>query len=330
MSQANLRSDDYYQVLGVNKQATEAEIGKAYKKLALKHHPDKGGIEEDFKKISEAYSILNDAEKRKLYDLGGKEALNGGAGAPDGFPGGFSGNSGMSREQAEAIFGALFGGGSVPQGNGSGVRINLGDLLGGMGGMDGIGAMGGMAGMPGMGGRPGMAGRRRHDYKPPLPYAIPAGTSVVVRSLAKQPEHNGKSGRVMRFDESKGRYDVELADGSTVLSLRPQHVTQQANVEVVALENKPELNGSIGDIFNYDSETGRYMVLLQNPPNALGVHRKNCVLGKGTRVVITELSNEKFNGQMAQIVSIDRAAGRYAVRCQNGSEIKIKYENAVC
>merc|ERR1712176_1405131 len=103
--------------------------------------------------------------KRKLYDLGGKEALNGGAGAPDGFPGGFSGNSGISREQAEAIFGALFGGGGggVTQGNGSGVHINLGNLLGGMGGMGGIGAMGGMGGMggmPGMGGRPGMAGRR--------------------------------------------------------------------------------------------------------------------------------------------------------------------------
>merc|ERR1712048_1195723 len=132
VSQANLHADDYYQVLGVDKHATEAEIGKAYKKLALKHHPDKGGAEEDFKKISEAYSTLSDAEKRKLYDLGGKEALQGGPGASDGYPGSFR-NSGMSREQAEAIFGALFGSQGVPQGHAGGVHVNLGDLLGGLG-----------------------------------------------------------------------------------------------------------------------------------------------------------------------------------------------------
>merc|ERR1712187_18640 len=190
---------------------------------------------------------------------------------------------------------------------------------------------GGMGGMHGMGGKPGMAGRSRR--KPPLPYTIPAGTPIAVRNLAKQPEHNGKTGRVVRFDASKGRYDVELVEGSLssgVLSLRPQNITQQCGVEVVGLENKPQLNGSIGDISNYDSAAGRYMVLMRNSPHAVGLHRKNCLLGEGTRVVLTDLSNQAFNGQMAQIVSIDRAAGRYEVRCQNGSEIKIKFENAVC
>jgi curved DNA-binding protein CbpA len=317
-SKANLQADDYYQVLGVDKNANDAEIGKAYKKLALKHHPDKGGTEEDFKKISEAYSTLNDKEKRKLYDLGGKEALQGGASASDGFPGGFTAGPGMSREQAEAIFGAFFGGQGMPHGRGGGVHIDLSDLLGGMGGIQG------------MGGMPGMAGRRQRDYKPSVPHAIPAGSTIVVRDLVKQAEHNGKTGRVRRFDEEKGRYDIELAEGSAVLALRPLHITQQCSLEVTGLESKPELNSARGDIFNYDSETGRYMVLMQNPPHALGLHRKNVVLGESTRVVLTELSNEKFNGQMAQILSIDRDARRYKVRCQNGSEIKVKFANVVC
>merc|ERR1712048_1356687 len=122
-------------------------------------------------------------------------------------------------------FGALFGGGGMPQGNAGGVHINLGDLLGGISGMSGMGGMGGMGGMP------GMAGRRRRDYKAPVHYAIPAGTAVVVRNLAKQQEHNGKTGRVMGFDESKGRYDVQLEEDSIVLSLRPQHITQQCSME---------------------------------------------------------------------------------------------------
>jgi DnaJ-class molecular chaperone len=59
---------DYYSILGVNKNATEAEIKTAFKKLGLKHHPDKGGDEEKFKEINEAYSTLKDPQKRKQYD----------------------------------------------------------------------------------------------------------------------------------------------------------------------------------------------------------------------------------------------------------------------
>lgn len=76
---------DYYKILGVNKDASLEDIKKAYKKLALKHHPDKNtGSEEQrkeaekkFKEISEAYSILSHPDKRKQYDLGGDEAFTG-------------------------------------------------------------------------------------------------------------------------------------------------------------------------------------------------------------------------------------------------------------
>ncbi len=72
-------AEDYYKVLGVNRNATDAEIKKAYRKLAMKYHPDhaKGDktAEERFKKISEAYAVLSDKEKRKEYDTFGSEGF---------------------------------------------------------------------------------------------------------------------------------------------------------------------------------------------------------------------------------------------------------------
>ena len=72
-------AEDYYKVLGVNRNASEAEIKKAYRKLAMKYHPDhaKGDktAEEKFKKISEAYAVLSDKEKRKEYDTFGSEGF---------------------------------------------------------------------------------------------------------------------------------------------------------------------------------------------------------------------------------------------------------------
>jgi molecular chaperone DnaJ len=65
-------SENLYDILGISKTASSEEVKKAYKKLAVKHHPDKGGDEEIFKKISNAYSVLSDDKKRKEYDLTGK------------------------------------------------------------------------------------------------------------------------------------------------------------------------------------------------------------------------------------------------------------------
>ncbi|MDO8554385.1 MAG: molecular chaperone DnaJ [Candidatus Micrarchaeota archaeon] len=67
---------DYYDLLGVTKTSTPDEIKKAYRKLAMEHHPDKGGNAEKFKEISEAYAALSDEQKRKTYDQYGHEGFN--------------------------------------------------------------------------------------------------------------------------------------------------------------------------------------------------------------------------------------------------------------
>lgn len=102
---------DYYEVLGVSKTATPEELKKAYRKLAIKYHPDKNPgdkeAEEKFKEAAEAYDVLSDPEKRQKYDQFGHSM------GPQGFPGGgsygFSGG-GMSMEDIFSAFGDIFGG----------------------------------------------------------------------------------------------------------------------------------------------------------------------------------------------------------------------------
>ena len=77
---------DFYSILGVSRDATEDDIKKAYRKLAHKYHPDKGGDATKFKEVSEAYQILSDREKRAQYDKFG-QVFDGGPGNQGGFGG---------------------------------------------------------------------------------------------------------------------------------------------------------------------------------------------------------------------------------------------------
>jgi len=100
---------DYYEVLGVEKNASADEIKKAYRKAAVKYHPDKNPgdkeAEEKFKEAAEAYDVLSNSDKRARYDQFGHAGMEGGAG---GYGGGFSG--GFSMEDIFRNFGDIFGG----------------------------------------------------------------------------------------------------------------------------------------------------------------------------------------------------------------------------
>ena len=121
-----MSKQDYYEVLGVAKNASDAELKKAYRRAAQKHHPDRNPddaeAEEKFKVAKEAYEVLSDAQKRAAYDqfghAGVDPSMGGGAG-----PGGFGGGGASFSDVFGDVFGDIFGGGG---GRGGGQRVYRG------------------------------------------------------------------------------------------------------------------------------------------------------------------------------------------------------------
>lgn len=125
-----MADQDYYEVLGVSRDASDEEIKKAYRRLAMKYHPDRNNgdkaAEEKFKAVGEAYQVLSDPQKKAAYDRFGKAGVDpsaAGAGA-----GGFGGFGGFSGGDFSDIFSEFFGGGAARQSR-RGPRVYRGDDL---------------------------------------------------------------------------------------------------------------------------------------------------------------------------------------------------------
>ena len=335
---------DHYAALGIDKNATPAQIKKAYRKMAVRYHPDKNPgdaqAEEMFKKVSCAYEVLSDPQKRKEYDMYGDNPGGGGGGGAGfgggGFPGGgtfhfsSSGGGGGGRDPREVFkmffgesgedpFAALFGSGGGMGGGGFG--------QGGMGmGMPGM-MFGGMGGP--MGGMQGFGGGRRQQSRYPK-HAIPRESAVYIHGLKGAAQHNGKTGVVKSFSESQERYTVETDGGQERLSLKQANLTQVLpGVIVTNIESRTEFNGQTGTIRGYTADAGRYVVQL-NSGQSMGLLPAKVILPNQTRCVVQGLNSAaQHNGRRAIIKQYDAEAGRYVVETDAGSALKVRRENVI-
>jgi curved DNA-binding protein CbpA len=215
--------------------------------MAIKYHPDKNPddrekSEEKFKKISEAYQVLSDKEKRQTYDQFGKAGLEGGGG------GNPFGGGGGGFADANDIFAAFFGGQDpFAQMFGGGGR-GMGGFPGGvrveMGGHPGMRGMGGMGGFPGMGG--GMRQQQQQNPHHVDAYnVVPRKTPVVVKNLAGASQWNNCHGEVDGYDRQKERYHIKLEAGESI-ALKPKNLVQIVNnCRLVNIESKPEWNHKV-------------------------------------------------------------------------------------
>ncbi|KAL1413010.1 Molecular chaperone (DnaJ superfamily) [Vanrija albida] len=211
-----VNNTEYYKVLGLSKDASEAEIKKAYRKESLKWHPDKNpgdkraAAEEKFKKIGEAYEVLSDPNKKSVYDQFGEDGLKGG-GAPNGsgfgaggFPGAGGGGGGFSYHATDpndifnAFFSSMGGGGGGDEyasfgGGGGGPRMRSQRSAGGFPGGGGYSSFGGGGGgfpgmgggMGGMGGMPGGFGGGEPEKPPPPPGEVVKPLALSLEELYK-------------------------------------------------------------------------------------------------------------------------------------------------
>ncbi len=306
----DLSSDCFYKNLGLGKNASDHEIKSAYRKLALKYHPDKNKdnpdrAAENFKKVSEAYDCLSDKNKREIYDTYGKRGLEGNSGGGGGFGGAHFINP-------DDIFRQFFGA------NGGG----FGDDFGGFHfGGDQFG---------GSGGHPG----RSRQRKPPAPrypsgpHIIPKDTSVSVHSLQSAAQYNGMEGKLTGYDESKGRYQVSFGDEENPISIKPSNFVQLVpRVKLREITSHPALNGCMGDIIGYHNE--RYHVRLAGAERSVAsLSLVNLELPPETRVHIHSLNGApQYNGTTGRVVQFIQSDSRYLVEVAGNKQLKLKTDN---
>ncbi|XP_051762986.1 dnaJ homolog subfamily B member 1b [Ctenopharyngodon idella] len=194
---------DYYSVLGIKKGASDDEIKKAYRKQALKYHPDKNkssNAEEKFKEIAEAYDVLSDPKKKDIYDKFGEEGLKGGI--PGG--GGTGGNFTYTFQgDPHAMFAEFFGG-----------RSPFEHIFGRNGGMDenmdtddpfASFGMGGMGGFPRSFNTQGHGGRLEKKQDPPVTHDLRVSLEEVLTGCTKKMKISRKrlnpDGRTTRSED---------------------------------------------------------------------------------------------------------------------------------
>jgi len=315
-------SDNYYEVLGIKKEADEKEIKKSYRKLAGKWHPDrfqdsnqKKKAEEKFKRIGEAYSVLSDAKKKDTYDRFGKEALKGGM--PDGFS---FGNANdifrMFFEQEGGFpFDNLFG--SIPGSGRSGIPGTFSFNFGSENCNNGYSSFNTHSGM-----QFNNQTKRKNVSSP-----LKVGTEVILHNLSAQ-QYVGIIGKIKGFTGKRFVIDVSKSNvGKNEISIKPLCVSQIIhNVHTHSL-NSTTLNNKIVTCQGYQNGFERIRCKFEDNSNRY-IRPRNLIIPNSTIVRLDKLTDNRVNNQWGKIIGWIPDKERYEVKLnKHDRQYKLKPEN---
>ncbi|GMM44171.1 type II HSP40 co-chaperone [Pichia kluyveri] len=301
-----VRETKLYDLLGVQPTANDAEIKKAYRKMALKYHPDKPtGDTEKFKEVSEAFEILSDKDKREVYDQYGLEAARGNAPAGGmgggGFPGGGAGGFSSGGFPGGGFsFSSSGGGGGHPFSQDD--AYNIFNKFGGFdfGGSSGMGGMGGMGGMPGMGGMGGMGGGKSSRRREPetIDLNVPCSLEELYKGGVKKLKINRKG---PNGDNESKIIEINIKPGwksGTKITFNNEGDYKDGVRQHLRLI----LNEKVNNIFKREDNDLRSKIDLSFKESLLGFHREFTTLS-GRKLHLSRSNPtqpgfcEKFPGQ---------------------------------
>ena len=298
-----MTNDDYYKILGVEKNASENDIKKAYRKLAVKYHPDKNPdnkeAEEKFKVISDAYSVLSDKEKRQKYDQFGKEGMNMN-----------TNNMGNPHDVFNTFFGGQDPFKNFPQ---EGFSFSMGG-----------------PNIQTKVSRNGFTFTTINTNRP-VPRVkvneltlIKINSNVLIYGLVNNDRYNDKEGTTTNYDANKMRYTVRI-DSRTEMMLKHENLLQLIDVTICNLVNKKELNGKIGKIIGICNDLGRYKINLEG--QVIALKQDNFIVPNGTCISLYNLNRQELNGKKGRVLSFNSEDKRYKIGINKNLQYNIKLEN---
>ena len=302
---------DYYKVLGISKDASSAEIKKAYRKLAIKYHPDKNkenkeAAAEKFKEIAEAYDVLSDEEKKRNYDQFGTA----------------DNNPHMSQQHAQEMFSTFFGGQDpfnmfFNDGFTPGFQINIDGNSFNLGGNH-----------PSFR-RSNNVFRRQNSFNEridKIPFdKIDINKQVLIYGLVNNQKLNSTTGIVKGYNKIKNRYNIQT-DSGKIVALKPDNLKEILIFKAYNLESQQNLNGKRGQIIGLDHTNNRYRVILDN--NMISLRPENIILESGHCVKLQGIiSQPQLNNQIVKIKDFEYNINKYVVQISESKLIKVRLEN---
>jgi len=308
---SNINSENYYEILGIPKNSQQKDIKKAYRKLAVKYHPDKNKenkelAEKNFKKVNEAYSVLSNKEQKDIYDKYGKNGLENGGG--------------MSHANAHEIFSTFFGNNDPLQSffnNSAFSGVHFSQHT---------------------------TNSSPFNFSPNFSHQfhsssfntqsshsinrndiIENNTQIIVQNLKTSSHLNGKIGKILDYNDNNNRYIVKLRDGKNI-SLSINNIHQILDIEITGLTKNTTLNGNMGKTVGFDPKSNRYKVLVDD--EVIALKNDNIIISNNSSIEIVDLQNNvNINGKRGKIISYDRSTSKYTITLSNNKKIKIKKNN---